>query len=426
MQSGVPRAATVMTAPARAFGAPSVGARVGAVVGAHAAVDFYSALVIPLITVLEGRLALSPAQGALLIGLGSVCSGLIQPIVALVSDRLGTRMFGWLGLAAAAVAISLIGHAETFGQLISLQVVGMAGVGAFHPVGAAAIGQLAARRRSAGVAVFFSMGIVGGVSGSFASPWFVRAFGLESMAWLMIAGLGVALVLFRALRGMEARSPAGRHEHHALPARDRRARWRAVGLLYVGNVLRFMVNLALVTILIRWCEAHALAKAGAASLTPEVRLLASQVNGPLQGGMLLGMGLGGLVLGVVVARHVEKAALLWTPLLCAGAIAAIPHTPWPAAAFALAVASGVGFAGVMPITISLAQRLLPHRTNLASGLMMGGAWGLGALGPILAQGVIDAPWGGLGVAGWVVAGLLALAGLLAALLPDAVLRSTGH
>ncbi|MBM4108358.1 MAG: MFS transporter [Phycisphaerae bacterium] len=406
-------------------GVVSPGARVAAVVGAHAAVDFYSALIIPLITVLEGRLGLSPARGALLIGLGSVCSGLIQPLVALVSDRLGTRAFGWLGLVAAAVAISLVGHASTFGQLVMLQVVGMAGVGAFHPVGAAAIGQLAARRRSAGVAVFFSMGIVGGVSGSFASPWFVRAFGLGAMAWLMIGGLIVAALLFRSLRGMEARSPGAHREHAALPAPERRARWRAVGLLYVGNVLRFMVNLALVTILVRWCEAHALAKAAAASLTPEVRLLASQVNGPLQGGMLLGMGLGGLVLGVVVSRHVEKAALLWTPLLCAGAIAAIPHTPWPAAVFALAVASGVGFAGVMPITISLAQRLLPHRTNLASGLMMGGAWGLGALGPLLAQGVIDAPWGGLGVAGWVVAGLLALAGVMAALLPGSVLRSAG-
>lgn len=397
--------------------------RVSAVVGAHAAVDFYSALVIPIITVLEGRLNLTPSQGALLIALGSICSGLVQPVVALVSDRLGTTLFGWLGLASAAVAISLVGHAESFTQLLLLQVVGMAGSGAFHPVGASVIGRLSARRRSAGVAVFFSMGIVGGVCGSFASPWFARTFGIESMAWLMLGGLALTPWLMRALNHGESASGAGVPRPDPPPPAERRQRWHAVWILYAGNVLRFIVNLALVTLIIRWCEAYAVEATGAGGLTTEARLAASRVNGSLQGGMLLGMGVGGLALGVMVSRHVEKAVLVWAPIVCAGAIAALAYTRWPAAAFALALVAGVGFAGVMPITIALAQRLLPHRTNLASGLMMGGAWGIGSLGPPMAQGIIEAPWGGLAAAGWLVAGLLALAGVLATRLPGSVVGS---
>ncbi len=241
----------------------------------------------------------------------------------------------------------------------------------------------------------------------------------------MIAGLLLALWLMRALHHGRSRADGSSRVTDPPPPPSQRARrWHAVWILYAGNVLRFIVNLALVTILIRWCERYAVETTGSAGLTEQARLAAAQINGPVQGGMLLGMGVGGLVLGVVVSRHVEKAALVWTPLLCAGAIAAIAYTPWPAAVFALALVAGVGFAGVMPITIALAQRLLPHRTNLASGLMMGGAWGLGALGPPLAQRVIDAPWGGLAGAGWLVAAMLALAGILAAFLPDAALRST--
>ena len=33
----------------------------------------------------------------------------------------------------------------------------------------------------------------------------------------------------------------------------------------------------------------------------------------------------------------------------------------------------------------MAQRLLPHRTSLASGLMLGGAWFFASLGPLLVQ-----------------------------------------
>jgi hypothetical protein len=37
------------------------------------------------------------------------------------------------------------------------------------------------------------------------------------------------------------------------------------------------------------------------------------------------------------------------------------------------------------VTIALAQRLLPHRANLASSLMMGGAWTVSMVGPRLAE-----------------------------------------
>jgi MFS family permease len=86
----------------------------------------------------------------------------------------------------------------------------------------------------------------------------------------------------------------------------------------------------------------------------------------------------------------------------------------------VAFLAGVGYAGVMPLTIAMAQRLLPHRTSLASGLMMGGAWSVAAIGPPLVQWILVTLEGQTGSAtsamAWcfvLVAGLLALSGLLA-------------
>lgn len=405
-------------------------ARFGVTIGVHTVTDFFSFLFIPIMSVLEGRLNLTPQQGAVILAAGSVCSGLIQPLVAWLGDRLDTRMLSPLALAVAVISLSLVGYASTFEQLLILQIIGTAGIGAFHPAAAAAIGQLSGRRRSLGVSLFFCAGMAGGVLGNNLSPWLASTFGLPAYVWLMIPGLLAAAALTWAIRRVPHRHHDARNARSGWSAEESDGRWFAVGVLYVGNILRFTVNMMMVQLVIRWTEQVALAREGAPVLTQAVRESASQINGPMQGAMQLGMAIGGLGLGAVLRSHHEKAAIVIVPLLGAVAIVAFPHSHafaaelgLPAllvpAAFVLAMATGVGYAGTVPVTIALAQRLLPHRTSLASGLMMGGAWGFAAVGPPIAQELVEAF--GLTAAFAVTAGVLAFAGLLSLTLPAKLL-----
>ena len=88
--------------------------------------------------------------------------------------------------------------------------------------------------------------------------------------------------------------------------------------------------------------------------------------------------------------------------------------------FVLTVLAGIGFGGVLPVTIALSQRLLPHRTSLASGLMMGGAWAVGSGGPPLAERLTV--WIGLDGAFLVMGGLLLVAGVIAVAIPGWLIR----
>lgn len=385
-------------------------ARMLALITAHGVIDFFSYIIIPILTVLEGRVGLSPAQGAMLLALGSVASGLVQPLTAWAGDRYDTRWFGTVGLLCAVLAMGMVGFADSFWQLLLIQGVGSAGVGAFHPPGAAAMGQLAGRRRSLGVSVFFAAGMVGGISANWLTPHYVRTFSPESLAWLMIPGVLTAGLLIWSVHAIPHRAAGAREAHDALPLTERRARWSAVGLLYVANVARFVVNMMLVQLIIRWSEMIALGRMPDETLTAEVRTLASTIGGPVQAAMQVGMGVAGLLLGAIVRERHERLVLVIIPALSAIAVAAFPMAQGKVAAFALAVVAGVGFAGVMPITISMAQRLLPHRTGLASGLMMGGAWGLAFVGPPTAQWLLERI--GLGGAFLCTAGLLAGSGVL--------------
>ncbi len=403
-----------------------VRARLAAVCVSHAVVDLFSALVVPILSVLEGRLNLDAKQGAFLIGAGSLCSGAIQPLVAWLSDRYDTRLLGTIGFAFAVLAVGCVGFARDYTDLLILQLVGTAGIGAFHPVSAAAVGHLSGRRRSPGVAMFFTAGMAGGITGFWGAPWFVHTFGVPAYAWLIPGGLLCVVLLAWATHGVTHRHHAARDLHAALPAAERRSRWLAIGVLYAGNALRFTANMALVYLLVRWAEEQVLTRAGASGLDAAMRSAASQINGPLQAGMAIGMGVSGLAAGLARTHH-ETMLLVTVPVLGAVAAALFPHAGH-SAAYLLAALAGVGYAGVIPITIALAQRLLPHRTGLASGLMMGGAWAVAAAGPPLAQWIASPEGLNLGLVGafYAVAGLLLVSGLLGLALPGSLIERSAR
>lgn len=386
--------------------------RASVVASSHAVVDFFSAIIIPLVSVLLGVVHADASFGALLIAAGSLSSGLIQPFVAFAGDRLDTRWFGTLGFLVAVVAIGLVGFVREPWQLMLIQIVGSAGSGAFHPVAAAAMGRLAGARRTMGVAIFFAAGMVGSVVGSALMPFYVRSFGLSAIAWLLVPGVLLVIALASAVHSVGHIHRQAAADHLASPAHEQRRHWRAVWLLYAGNVLRFTVNMMLVQLFILHAESLARARLGAATLDSEgVRSLATTFNGPLQAAMQAGMGLGGLGLGLLMGRRHEKLLLVGVPILGGAAIACFPlmrdaRVP----ELAIALLGGVGFAGTLPISIAMAQRLLPHRAGLASGLMMGGAWGLAGAGPLVIQQLV--PSIGMSASFAVTAGVLVFSGVL--------------
>lgn len=399
----------------------AVPARLAALFTAHVVVDCFSMTVVPLLSVLEGRITISQAQGAALLAVGSLCSGLIQPVVAAASDKYNTRIFGPLGLLAAAMALSMLGFVGTYGQLLLLQAIATAGIGAFHPVGASAMGQLSGRRRSIGVAVFFTGGMIGSTIGSLLVPALNEQFGLRSLSWFIVPGFLGALILWLAVGASPHRHVEAGNRAAALSPAEVRRRWASVAILYVGNIIRFTVNQALITLVVRWTEAVTLRASGAESLDTALRASSSILNGRMQAAMAVGMAVGGLLGGAVVRPGREKRVLVGSAIIGVPAIVCFPWaTTW--IAIALAVCAGIGFASATPVSIAVAQRLLPHRTSLASSLMMGGAWVFAASGPLIAQGLIGSL--GLGGAFIAIAVLLGISGAITFMLSSQLLLET--
>lgn len=441
-------------------------------IGTHFVVDVFSFVGVSLMPLLAVTLGMGTEQKALLLALGSLCSGVVQPIVAWVSDRFDTRAIGTLGFVVAVLCIGSFGLAQNFTQLAILYSVGAMGIGAFHPPAAAITGHLGGAKRSKYVAFFFLAGMVGGMTGNVLIPEYVAMMtpridgvpdtttGLRSLLYLIPIGLVCALMLAKATHGVGHRHNGAHTSHTEWDASERRQRWFAVGVLYVTNMLRFSVNMALVYLLVEWAGEITLIKHNADTMTEALGIKASKLNGIMQASMQVGMGGMGIVLGLVLSARYEKLAFVVFPLLGSVVLFMIPRAHLIADgvevpfAIVATILTGMGFGAVIPVSISLAQRLLPHRTSLASGLMLGGAWMIAFVGPLVAElihkGLVHKPsapqwlldgagrlpeWAGkpllegMGLtAGFsFVSGVLRIAGLLAMLLPgDLVRRVARH
>lgn len=424
--------------------------RTAAPIGVHAGVDFIAFTTISLVPLLKAKLDLEPWQVALMLGLNPLCSGLVQPLVAHLSDRHDHRWLGTAGLVLSGVCIGGVGLAEHYWQLVTLFVLGMVGVGAFHPPAAAATGHLAGpRHRGTLLGVFFLMGMVGGMSGNVFTPRLIEfAAGGTSPAqidqglrWMLLLApfsVVLAIVIGKAIHRTPHRPEDAAANHAALSPRQRRRRWTAVGLLYICNIIRFTVNNALIYLFSAWAAVIAASRARAGASEERVSLDASVFNGLLQAAQQGGAGLGGIVLGAIVGtrfgRRLEKPLFVVVPLIGAAAavlfprLEALDRTAGPLAANAAALGAsalaGLGFGGLIPLSMSTAQRLLPHRAMLATGLMLGGAWCFAVSGPIIAERIHTAEWGGLASGFVVTGGALAVAGLLALLIDRRLLIET--
>ena len=127
--------------------------------------------------------------------------------------------------------------------------------------------------------------------------------------------------------------------------------------------------------------------------------------------MIFGMAVGGILAGRFVHPNRERLPMILVPIVFAPLVALFPYMSIEMS-YVLAAAAGMGFSSMIPISIALAQHLLPHRAYLASSLMMGGAWTVATIGPRMAE--LAVSYLGINTAFLLTGTALALSGLVCA------------
>lgn len=333
--------------------------RLGLLSLGHFTTDAYSSFFSPLLPLLVVKLHLSLTLVGTLVVFMSLATSMTQPLFGLVSDRMRHPWFVGLGPLAAALFISALGTASDYWSLVGLLVLGGLGVAAFHPQAASLAGEVSPRRGMA-MAFFVTGGTLGFSLGPLLAVGTVQVVGLERSWLAAIPGVIVSLFMLSVLG--KVRPP-----RHAPPERPRIAELKPVlrplMLLYFAVVARSAVSYGFMTFLPIQLTQRGFSVVQAGGLAS--LYLGSGALGGFLGGWLADRWGGRRV---VVASFIGAVPLYFAFLF-------MPD-PW---SLVCLVAGSFVLQTSLPVNVVMGQELSPRHASTISSLLMGAAWGLGAL-----------------------------------------------
>ena len=342
----------------------------------HFVNDSYSSIIYPLLPLIKNQLGLTAAQVFWLAPLYAISSSLMQPVYGVISDRYFRRFFAVFGPAITGIFMSMIGLAPTYGILIVVLVAGGIGVGSFHPQAAAMAATAARERRRVGMALFSALGTLGFAVGPLVITRVVAAYGLDHSYYVIATGLVMSAVLYRVCPPLPtpvSHAPGTERIKWQLLAALRTAR-KPLLLLYTITVIRSGLQMTTNTFLPFMLQDRGFALTGTGDMLTVFLLLG---------------GLGGVAGGFTAERFSGRAVTLYSGLLAGPLMIGAFATTGLVSVVCLGL-GGFMLLSTIPVIVAMAQELVPGQTSTVSALMMGAAWGVGALAPAVLDNFVPA------------------------------------
>jgi MFS transporter, FSR family, fosmidomycin resistance protein len=346
-----------------------------AVTFGHGATDVFANLLPMLYPLLMRSLELDYGRVGLVGTLFICTASLSQPFFGYLADRVPTRFLAAGGIAWISVLMGLVGFAWSYTSLIALVCLAALGNGAFHPQGAMNAALVSGRQRASGVSIF----LLGGTVGFAIAPLIVAAIlshlGAKGALVMTVPGVLAAIVVWTAMRRHEGRERGEAEERRANAARNG-SRAKPVAASFLG------LSLLVVVVALRSWPYQAMtsyipllvnsryAEVSTASMTDASGTLFAYLAGAA-GGMLGG--------GLLADRIGRTRTCVVTLFVTAPAIYLFLQTSGPVA-IVLAIVAGFMIEASHPVTVVMAQEMLPRSTGLASGLILGLAFVAGGIG----------------------------------------------
>ncbi len=327
----------------------------------HFSVDMYSGMLPLMLLVLTDPLGMSYGQIGLASMAYSLASSISQPLFGWLGDKHGSRQIAVLGVAAIAVTVGLMRFVDQYAVLLVLAIIAGLGSAAYHPQGAMLAAQTPPAQRGSAASIFMLGGNTGYAFGPIlATQAFAMVGGFLPEVFAFV-GLGQAALIFLAL--------AHRHANPVKPSpisagTTARAAFSVIITLGVVIFLRSWVQTSVSTYIPQIYKAQGASNAEASNILF---------------GILLPLAIGGLIGGTLSDKIGRRRVLIGSTGLIGPALWGMLHTNGTAA-YLLGPLLGVAIGASLPVTLVMAQNLVPRGLGLMSGVVLGFTFIAGAIG----------------------------------------------
>ncbi len=326
----------------------------------HFLVDGYGNILAPLLPLLISDLGLTLAAAGTLQMCFQLANSMSQLGFGHLADRWRPRALLIAGPIGAIAILPLIGLAHDAWMLALVLVVGGLGGAAFHPPAAALVHRYSGDRKGLSMSFHITSGTLGQAIAPLAFAPFVQTFGLRATPLLIVPALALlAGVLLRRvppvdrLQDYDSTSGFSALRPYATP----------LSLLYFIVVLRTLTATSFSTFVPVMLTRHGwtLAEAGTAASA-----------------YLVAVGLGGFIGGPLADRYGPRRIIVASLVFAVPFLAAAPSLSGRMFVAVLAI-GGFLLQSTLPVNVTFAQMIAPISAATVSSLMMGFAWGTGAL-----------------------------------------------
>jgi len=366
----------------------------------HMMTDLNTSALPALLPFLKESLGLSYAMAGTIVLCSNITSSVIQPFFGYVTDRKSFLWFLPAGIFVAALGISLLGWASSYGQVLLLVILSGLGVATYHPEGWRIANFFSGEKKATGMSIFGVGGNLGFAFGPLLAVIFVKNLGLKGTALFLLPGLAMASV-FLFSRYWRVRKPTTPASAGSTPLlRVLKSALYPMSMLLGMITLRSWAHLGLMTYIpfyyINYMKGDPI-RAG----NMLFGFLAAGIFGTLTGGPL-------------ADRYGHKKILLASlGLTCPFLILFLLSSGlW---AFIWLTLSGFILILSFSISMVMGQSFLPKNVGTASGLILGLAFGMGGVGVTVLGWFADL-WG-VPATLWIIAFIPWVAFLPAALIP---------
>lgn len=331
----------------------------------HVIADIYGGMLPAMLPIFVSTFGLSYFAVALVSAAHSFSASAIQPVLGYVSDRISGKWVLPLAPLVAAVGVTVATQTPVYGLVLFAVAIGGLGIAAYHPEGYKAAGYYSGDQKNTGTSIFSVGGNIGVAAGPIVVAVLFAWQAQRGLILMVVPGILMALVLWWLLPRIETGTETAPPDFNAAWL-DIRPVLTPFALLLVIVILRsfFWVSLGTFIPLYAVAELGMTVPEAAAGLLPF---------------LLFSGAIGTLIGGYVADRTSKEGLLLWS------------LAPVPFFVFGFLQGSGLWLpvmlvligsftVSTFAVTVVMSHELLPRQRAMASGMMVGFAWGISGMG----------------------------------------------
>ncbi len=334
--------------------------------GAHFINDIYTGVLNPIMPFISAKIGLSMAAATVILTVSHIFSSLLQPLFGFFADNIVKRSFIFWGIILSSIFIPLSAMAHSAFMLVLFIIAGSVGSSLFHPQ-ALGFASRFANKVDAGkaMAVFISMGTLGYSSGPVISSAITQFLGIHKMPLMSVLGLCWAGLMFKFIPKLSVFNKKFTRIDFKFAFRKILSN-KKLNILNVIAMLKTMINSSCFIFL--------------PFLWKNMGYRPFYIGAALFAFIFAG-GIGSLISSSIEKRlgaaNVFYISMISTfPLML---IFVLTYKQLPV--FSLVIFIITGFITMMatPVTLTMAQNVIPEYKSIISGFINGFSWGVVAI-----------------------------------------------